>query len=156
MKKYFIVLVAAAMMASCTITKHSVKSVDVANPIVTTTVASLEVEKTAITYEYVPTKQDRKALTIKELLNNAQYLALKEHKSGDVMVQVSYSLTGKRICGITKVKKITISGYPATYKNFRTPTQEDRENIETFYGVDTKVIEPAPTGILKISKQKKN
>ena len=154
MKKIFMILAAAAMMASCTITKHSAKTVDVANPIVTTTVASLEVESTPISYEYVPSKQDRKALTMKELLGNAQYLALKEHKKGDVLVQVSYSITAKRICGFTKVKKILVTGYPAKYKNFRTPTKEDRENIEVFYGVDTKVIEPAQTGILKISKQK--
>lgn len=154
MKKLFMFLAVAALTASCTMTKHSVKAVDVQNPIVTTTVASLEVESTPISYEYVPTREDRKALSFKELLGNAQYLALKEHKKGDVLVQVSYSVTAKRILGAMKVKKILVTGYPAKYKNFRTPTKEDRENIETFYGVDTKVIEPAPAGILPIKKMK--
>lgn len=154
MKKLFMFLAVAALTASCTMTKHSVKAVDVQNPIVTTTVASLDVENTPISYEYVPTREDRKALTFKELLGNAQYLALKEHKKGDVLVQVSYSVSAKRIFGAMKVKKILVTGYPAKYKNFRTPTKEDRENIEAFYGADIKVIDTTPNSIIRINKQK--
>lgn len=154
MKKYFLLFAAVAMMASCTVTKHSVKAVDVDNPIVTTTIASLEVEKTPITFEYVPSKQDSKSLTFKEILGNAQYLALKEHKSGDLLVQVSYSISAKRICGFMKVKKVTVTGYPAKYTKFRTPNEEDRKNIEAFYGIESKVI-PAPVenNIFKIKNK---
>lgn len=154
MKKYLVILAAAAMMASCSITKHSVNVLDVTNPIVTTTVASLEVEKTPITYVYTPSKRECKALSFRELLNNAQYLALKEHKRGDLLVQVSYSIKAKRVAGILFVKEITISGYPATYKDFRNPTEEDRKNIDAFYGIDTKIVNPSMGNIVRAKRNK--
>lgn len=153
MKKSFLLLAAVAMMASCTVTKHSVKSIGVTDPVVSTTIASLEVENTPITYEYVPTKQDSKSLSFKEMLANAQYLALKEHKSGDLLVQVSYSVSAKRICGFLRVKRISVTGYPAKYTKFRTPNEEDRKNIEAFYSIDSKIIAPAEgNNILRIKK----
>ena len=69
-----------------------------------------------------------------DILNNAMYEALKKNGSGDVMVQVSYKVEGKGVGKfVGKVKKLTITGYPAKYVNFRTPDENDRENIETFY-----------------------
>ena len=67
------------------------------------------------------------------MLANAQYAAQKAHGSGDVMVNVSYMVDGKKFLAKTKVKKITVTGYPARYVDFRTPTEEDRKNVEAFY-----------------------
>ena len=55
------------------------------------------------------------------------------HGSGDILVQVSYKLEVKKFGFIKRVRRITITGYPATYKNFRDPNEEDRKNIDTFY-----------------------
>ena len=126
-------VVCTAMLCSCRMMQTSVKTADVNAPVVSTTVASLEVEVKPITFIYEPTKDERKHLTTTELIENAKYLALVNHGSGDILVQVSYKLEVKKFGFIKRVRRITITGYPATYKNFRDPNEEDRKNIDTFY-----------------------
>lgn len=134
MKKILFLLLAVAALSSCSLTRSSVKTANVTAPVLSTTVVSLDVAPQPITYTYTPTKNEAKKLTFNDIMNNAMYEALKKNGSGDVMVQVSYKVEGKgfgRFVG--KVKKLTITGYPAKYVNFRTPDANDRENIEIFY-----------------------
>ena len=134
MKKTLILLLAVSALSSCALTKSSVKTANVTAPVLSTTVASLEVAPQPITYTYIPTKNEARKLVFSDILNNAMYEALKKNGSGDVMVQVSYKVEGKGVGKfVGKVKKLTITGYPAKYVNFRTPDENDRENIETFY-----------------------
>ena len=134
MKKIIVLIaVCSAMLCSCNVMRTNVKFADVNAPVLSTTVASLEVESEPITFVYEPTKVERKHLSTADLIKNAQFLALQQHGSGDVMVQVSYKLEIKKFFFFVRVKKVTITGYPATYKNFRNPNEEDRKNIDTFY-----------------------
>lgn len=134
MKKTLILLFAVVALSSCTMTRSSVKTTNVTAPVLTTTVASLDVAPQPITYTYIPTRNESKKLGFNEIMNNAMYEALKENGSGDVMVQVSYQVKGKGVGKfVSKVKKLTITGYPAKYVDFRTPDENDRENIATFY-----------------------
>ena len=85
-----------------------------------TTVASLKVADKPITFEYVISGEDGYDKDV--ALENAKYQALQQF-GGDVLVKVSYQIKGNTI---------TLSGYPATYSDFRTPTAEDRENLKAF------------------------
>lgn len=133
MKKVLVFMIAAIVLSSCAVTRSGLETASVQAPVISTTMASLDVEKAPITHVYVPTKAERKALSFNQLLANAQYAAQKAHGSGDVMVNVSYMVDGKKFLAKTKVKKITVTGYPARYVDFRTPTEEDRKNVEAFY-----------------------
>lgn len=145
MKKLLTVMFIGAMFCSCAVNQANIKTANVKAPILSATVASLKVEAKPITFSYEPNKTERKALSVDQLIENAQYLALQKHGSGDIMVQVSYNLDMKKGL-IKKIKKVTITGYPATYVDFRVPTQEDRENIETFYNENTiKIVAPTPS-----------
>ena len=54
------------------------------------------------------------------ILNNAVYEALKENGNADVLVNFQYQATvTKKLWFNRKVQKVVITGYPATYKNFK-------------------------------------
>lgn len=140
MKKILFILLAATAICSCSLTKSSVMTTNVNAPVFSTTVASLEVAPQPITYVYTPTRREAKKLRFDDILNNAMYEALQKNGSGDVLVQVSYKIEGKGLGKfISKIRKITITGYPAKYVNFRSPDENDRENIEAFYKNNTVV-----------------
>ena len=140
MKKFLFILLAAAALSSCSLTKSSVKTTSVNAPVFSATVASLEVAPQPITYVYIPSYSESKKLSFNEILNNAMYEALQKNGNGDVLVQVSYKVEGKGLGKfISKVKKLTITGYPAKYVDFRSPNENDRENIEAFYKNNTVV-----------------
>lgn len=132
MKKILLLLVACAALASCSITNSYVKTSSINSPILTTTIASLKVADAPITYTYTPSYYESKHSSFNMILENAKYLALKQY-GGDVLVQVSYKVNGRGLGKmINRVNDITITGYPATYVDFRTPNDEDRENIRTY------------------------
>lgn len=140
MKKIVFLFLAVAALSSCSLTKSAVKTTSVTAPVLSATVVSLDVAAKPITYTYVPTHNEAKKLSFDAILNNAMYEALKEHGSGDVLVQVSYKVEGKGFGKyVGKVRRLTITGYPAKYVNFRTPDANDRENIEAFYNNNTVV-----------------
>ena len=115
MKKLFIIVACAALCVSCsTLRKSSTHTLDVATSLTSEGSAELIVSPTKIYYNYLPTKQDRKT-GLKNVVNNAVSDALREHKA-DVLVHMQYDAVIK---GKHKVKRVTVSGYPATYKNFK-------------------------------------
>lgn len=133
MKKIFFLLSFALLAASCSVTSSSVNTSTPNAPVLTTTVASLDVSPTPITYVYTPSRYERKHATLNTILENAKYQALAQN-GGDVLIQVSYKVEGKGVGKfIRKIKRLSITGYPAKFVDFRTPTAEDRENVEAFY-----------------------
>lgn len=135
MKKLIILALAAAALSSCAINRANVKTTELATPVVSTTIATLDIAEKSITYTYKPTKQERNNLTISQLEQNAIYLALKEC-GADELVKVNYYIEGKtRFFAALgpKIKTITVKGYPATFKNFREPDENDRQNIDVVY-----------------------
>ena len=130
MKKLFVLAIAATLLASCgsfTQTTSNTKfiststhtRVGVAKPI-TAVVADLEVSPEKITYLYIPTKAVRKG-GFDNIVNCAVQEALRENGGADVLValeqQLKYGDDGE-------CESITITGYPAKYKNFRSPGTE--------------------------------
>lgn len=92
--------------------------------------ATIKVYPQKVTYDYYPDKKTAKSLELNQLIKNAIYTALQENGNADELVQVSYSITTKRGFFRNIVRRITVSGYPAYYMDFREPTDKDLQNIE--------------------------
>lgn len=132
MKKVVILAALALLFSSCAVHKAAVSSTSVYSPAIeTTTVATLDVAANKISYVYTPTKTDAKSLSEKQLVKNAIYMALKENGNADELVEVNYYVSLKRGFLTKRVKSIALTGYPATYKDFREPTNEDKDAVET-------------------------
>lgn len=136
MKKFFVILGSVVLLSSCALTQAAVQTTQIDTPIVSTTIASLDVSEKPISYTYVPTKAEAKSMTLAQLEQNAIFKAL-QSVGADEMVKTSFYLEGKtrlfwRVRG-PKIASITVSGYPAKFKNFREPDSKDRENIDSMY-----------------------
>ncbi len=123
MKKIVLTLAAVALLTSCSVTKTgTAKSIDItgAGVIHTPVTADLEVDDQkashTITLKKVENKTEARNTAIRELL------AL---KNADVLVEPTYTTETSR--GKTK---LTVTGWPARYVNFRKMTEEDRALIE--------------------------
>ena len=124
MKKLFILAVAAMAMASCS-TFNTASVADVDNKILAGAVADLEVAPQRVTYTYKPTASVRRGGT-KNCVRTAIREALDVNGSADILIQeevttiIRPALFSK---SLKKVKSVTVSGYPAKYKNIKTIPQ---------------------------------
>lgn len=123
MKKIlFVCSLAAAVagMSSCSLRIASSTTKPVNSSLNSYTQADLEISDQKISYTYVPNKRDRKK-GLDHCLSNATAAALKENGNADVLVERQYQAVVKyKFFGwIRKIKSVTVSGYPGTYKNFR-------------------------------------
>lgn len=102
-------------MASCTTTLNSSKTKDFGSSAITATFADLVVSPQKITYTYRPSDDVRRG-GVENVINTAIRKALEVNGGGDVLVELQTTIkkTGKR-----NVSEVTVSGYPATYRNFR-------------------------------------
>lgn len=99
--------------------KKTATSIDVANSISTNTTADLDVSDKRISYTLRPTKQERKGGT-DNIRNTAVAAALKSNGGGDVLVAPEFETKiSRNLFGTSKIKEITVTGYPAKYKNFQ-------------------------------------
>ena len=125
MKKIFILAVAAMAMTSCSTVLNTASVNDVDNKILAGAVADLEVSSQRVTYTYKTKASARRGGT-KNCVRTAIREALEANGGGDIMVQeevttvIRFALFGKRF---KKVKSVTVSGYPAKYKNIKTIPQ---------------------------------
>ncbi len=115
MKKTLLAFVCVALCCSCSVFRKSSSGVlDVQTSMSSVNTAELDVSPTKIYFNYLPTKQDCKT-GLKNVINNAVTDALKEHRA-DVLVGMQWDALTKKH---GKVRKVTVSGYPAKYKNFK-------------------------------------
>lgn len=119
-KKVVIGVLVATVMSSCsTFRSSSASSMEVETSLISSSTADLEISNQKISYTYYPKKADRKS-GFKHILNNATAAALKENGNADVLVERQYeAVVKKRLIRKDKVKSITVTGYPGTYKNFQ-------------------------------------
>ena len=106
LKKIFVFITVMTMlgMASCTTTLNSSKTKDFGSSAITATFADLVVSPRKITYTYKPSDDVRRG-GVTNVINTAMQTTVKK--------------TGRR-----NVSEVTVSGYPATYKNFRSADDE--------------------------------
>ena len=125
-KKFFFIIsiIAVLGLTSCTTTLNSSKTKDFGSSAITATFADLVVSPHKITYTYKPTDDVRRGGEV-NVINTAIRKALEVNGGGDVLVELQTTVkkSGKR-----NVKEVTVSGYPATYKNFRCADDETLKN----------------------------
>ena len=122
LKKFFMFITVITMlgMASCTTTLNSSKTKDFGSSAITATFADLVVSPKKITYTYKPTDDVRRGGEV-NVINTAIRKALEVNGGGDVLVELQTTIKKK---GKRNVSEVTVSGYPATYKNFRCADDE--------------------------------
>lgn len=128
MKKlsFLIAIVAMFMLNSCSTIHNATKVLDTADtPILAASTAELEVAKKKITYIYEATPTIRRG-GIKNVITTAVMEALKEN-DGDTFVAMSYSVKYNNFLWWRIVDKVTITGYPARYKNFESVSKQSLE-----------------------------
>lgn len=115
----------ASMCTSCSVLRKSSSTTqNVESSLSSATIADLQVSNQKISYTYRPNKQDRKA-GINHVVGNAVAAALKNSGNADVLIERQYEAIYKvRLLGGKKIKSVTVTGYPATYKNFRNDTKK--------------------------------
>lgn len=119
MKKLtFTVVAIAAMLCAggCSSIHKTATELAVSTEIVSYNEADLEVSPNKVTYFYKPSKSEKRGGN-KNAISCAVAEALKANGNADVMVAPQYIVKKKR----GKVKEVTVTGYPATYKNFHKP-----------------------------------
>lgn len=115
MKK--VVLIAAVVltlcgMSSCSSVKHTSTAIPVGTTVSSSASADLIVSPTKISYTYKPSKAVKRSGE-SGVIQTAVSEALKANGNADVLVAPQYEITKKR----RTIKLITVTGYPATYKN---------------------------------------
>ncbi len=121
MKKIFVILMVSAFaMTSCSTVYKTATTRDVEPTIAAVVLSDLDVSDTKITYTLNPTKKVRRG-GLKNCINTAinEALAL---NGGDVLIETQQAIVTRScvIFGVKgKIKSITVTGYPAKYKNFR-------------------------------------
>lgn len=138
MKKLLVVVAVAAcaMLSSCSVTKKTAAARSVNAPIVAAAIADLTITGNKITYTYTPPKGVWIA-GVDNCINAAVSEALQNAGQGaDVLAELQYTLVMKRGIGAKtgKVKSVTVTGYPARYKNFR-PADEKSLNSALSTGI---------------------
>lgn len=133
MKNLFAIGALAILLSSCATHKALVNTTSVKHPVIeSTTMATVDVDQKRISYTYVPTKPDAKALSEAQLIQNAMYMALSTNGNADVLVKVNSFVTYKIGLFGKRVKSVSISGYPAHYTDFREPTDADLKSVSVF------------------------
>lgn len=133
MKKLLVVMVVAAcaLLSSCSTTYKTAANRSINAPIVAAAIADLEITGNKITYTYTPPKGVWIA-GVNNCVNAAVSEALQNAGLGaDVLVEMQYTLVMKRgLMGQNtgKVKSVTVTGYPARYKNFRPADQQSLQS----------------------------
>ncbi len=125
-EKVVMIVAACAMLSSCSTTLKTATSRSVSAPIVAASIADLTITGNKITYTYTPPKGVWIA-GVDNCINAAVSEALQNAGQGaDVLAEMQYTLVMKRGMGANagKVKSVTVTGYPARYKNFRPADQK--------------------------------
>ena len=121
MKKIYFILVLALGLAitSCSIDKQTSTNIRPNNQVSTNVAADLDITQRRITYTYRPLKSEVRG-GVQNVINIAVAKALQANGNADVLVGMQYTTRMKRcLFGGIKVEEVTVTGFPATYKNFR-------------------------------------
>ncbi|MBQ3147901.1 MAG: hypothetical protein IJB87_00895 [Alistipes sp.] len=122
MKNFLFILVLAFVLSSCSTVYKTASTEDVSTRIVSTTLADLEVSNQKITYTFKPVASVRRG-GVQNCINVAISEALKEH-GGDVLIETQKATVCRMsLFGFNRVKSVTVTGFPATYKNFNSVDQ---------------------------------
>ena len=121
-KLIFILMVSAVAMTSCSTTYKTSTTHDIKPTLAAAVLSDLEVSNQKITYTYSPSRMMRKSG-----LDNCIATAISEAltmNGGDVLIETQKALVVRSFGLKKRLKSVTVTGYPAKYKNFRSADDE--------------------------------
>ena len=117
-------------LSSCSTISHTCEATYVETKVVSVTVADMNVQSQRVehtsSWKWSPFKRH----SVSKESEKATGELLKEQQA-DVLVEPQYTVQRR---GLFRGGSVTVSGYPATYYNFRPMTQEDATAIATLDG----------------------
>lgn len=126
MKKVILGVLVALTATSCTTVRKTATTMDVNTNATSRSTADLVVSPEKQTYDYRPPKKVRRGG-----LKNAKSTAVAEllRQSGaDVLVHPQFETSVRTgFFGQKKIKRVVVSGYPATYRNFQSKNDNDKK-----------------------------
>lgn len=122
-KKIIVAALAALTLSSCSTLYQSASQAEVTSPVAAAALADLDVSSEKISYTLVPTRKVRKG-GLQNCINTAIKEALKANGNGDVLIETQQAVVQRAGLFACKIKSVTVTGYPAKYKNFRTADEE--------------------------------
>lgn len=131
MKKYLLcAAVAALALSSCSTITHTASVESVNTEIYNRSTADLNVSSKKISFTFNPTDAYRRAGE-KAVKAAAVAKALEANGNADVLVAPQFEVKKTRNLFGTKVKYVTVTGYPATYNNVHATTVSEAEVVRT-------------------------
>ncbi|MCH5328163.1 MAG: hypothetical protein J1E02_04005 [Coprobacter sp.] len=121
MKKYLFMAAVAVLATSCVTTTKTARTESVPYSMYNATVADLEVSPKRITYTIEPSVEIQKG-GINNVKQAVIMEALNANGNADMLLEPQFVISHKKGpfgIFINKVTSITVTGRPATYKNFR-------------------------------------
>ncbi len=128
--KLIIGATAAILLSSCSTITHTAQTAGVDTEVYNLTVADMDVSKEKVSKTAEWKWNPLSTVSLKEQKKTAEAELLKE-ADADVLVEPQYEV--KR-AGLFRGGSVTVSGYPAKYKNFRPMTKADAEIVATLDG----------------------
>lgn len=123
MKKLALFLLVVSLgMTSCSSVYKTASTRNVNAPLVAAVISDLEVSNQKITYTY-PTNEVRKG-GLKNCINTAIREALLQNGKGDILIETQEAVVQRYGFFGKKIKSVTVTGYPAKYKNFRSADEQ--------------------------------
>lgn len=129
MKKNLLFVSFALAISSCTTSFKTASVNRVSSQVVSVATADLQVSNKKITYTYNTTAAVRRG-GLSNIKATAISEALKANGEGDVLLECQEAIIKKKGLFGTKIKSITVTGYPAVYTNFKNADPADFEKYE--------------------------
>lgn len=144
--------IAALALSSCSTITHTSQTAAVDTQVYNLTVADMKVaaKKDSVTVDWKWNPLSTISLSAQK--ETATHTLLGK-SDADVLVEPEYIVKRR---GLFRGGSVTVTGYPATYSNFRAMTAEDAEKIATINGNNVVVVNPVlSTTAGKVVKKKK-
>lgn len=144
--------IAALALSSCSTITHTSQTAAVDTQVYNLTVADMKVaaKKDSVTVDWKWNPLSTVSLSAQK--ETATHTLLGK-SDADVLVEPEYIVKRR---GLFRGGSVTVTGYPATYSNFRAMTAEDAEKIATINGNNVVVVNPVlSTTAGKVVKKKK-
>lgn len=135
MKKQMLFAAAAAvlMLSSCSTITHTASTEAVDTEIFNRSNADLDVAAKKITYTYNPDAAHRRAGK-NAVLRATVAKALEANGDADVLVAPQFEVKETRGLFTTKIKYVTVKGYPAKYKDVHATTTNEAQVVNILDG----------------------
>ena len=116
-KNIILILATTAMLCSCRTVYQSASEESAPNGIHYEVQAKLDVSKQKISYTYYTDSSVRRG-GLQNCINMAIHEALKSYGNADVLVQCESTITKRKGLFGSKIKSVTVTGFPATFTDF--------------------------------------